>query len=56
MSVFFKGIKVIAMKETRNIMWQHHDAVLYRTSKLFTSECVEPYRLYSAVSLLSGQL
>jgi len=46
---------VIAVKETRSRLWQRHDAVLYRTSKHFTSECVEAGRLYSTVSVLSGQ-
>jgi len=55
MSLCFKGIAVIAVKETRNRVWQHHDAVLYRTSKHFTSECVEAGRLYSTVSVLPGQ-
>jgi hypothetical protein len=55
MSLCFEGIDVVAVKETRNIFWQHHDAVSYRTSKLFTLECVEAGRLYSAVSVLSGQ-
>lgn len=55
MSLCFKGRDVIAVKETRNRMWQHHNGVLYRTSKLFNSECVDPGRLYSTVSVLSGQ-
>ena len=46
---------VIAVKETRNRLWQHHNAVSYRTSKHFTSEYVEAFRLYSTVSVLSGQ-
>jgi hypothetical protein len=54
-SLCFKGIDVVAVKERRNRFWQHHDAVLYRTLKHFTSECVEAGRLYSTVSVLSGQ-
>jgi hypothetical protein len=56
MSLCFKGIDVIAVKETRNRLWQHHDAVLYKPSKHFTSECVEAGKLcLSTVSVLSGQ-
>jgi hypothetical protein len=56
MSLCFKGIDVIAVKETINRLWQHHDAVLYKPSKHFTSECVEAGKLCSStVSVLSGQ-
>jgi hypothetical protein len=55
-AVLLKEEDVIAVKEIRNRLWQHHDAVLCRTQKHFTSECVEPGRLYSSVSVLSGQL
>lgn len=48
MSLCFKGIDVITVKETKNRLRQHHDAVLYRPSKQFASECVEAGKLCSS--------